>query len=71
MIIIKSSLCESTGQSPYFILFGVDKLLPYELLSSSHSPVYYVDDYVKCQIKVFSDGQKMVRDKLQLTNTAV
>ncbi len=37
---VNSSVCASTGQSPHFILFGVDKRLPYELLSSTHSPVY-------------------------------
>ncbi len=67
---INSSVCESTGQSPHFILFGVEKRLPYDLLSSSHTPVYSVDDYVRCQIKVFSDIHKSVKHKLRSTNTA-
>ncbi len=68
---INSSVCASTGQSPHFILFGVDKRLPYELLSSTHSPVYNAEDYVKCHLKVFSDIYKSVRSKLQATNTAM
>ncbi len=31
---INSSLCESTGQSPHFIIFGVEKRLPYDHLTS-------------------------------------
>ncbi len=42
--IMKSSICESTGHSPNLIFFGVEKLLPYDLLSSSHTPVYKADD---------------------------
>ncbi len=68
---INSSVCASTGQSPHFILFGVDKRLPYELLSSMHFPVYNAEDYVKCHLKVFSDIHKSVRSKLQATNTAM
>ncbi len=44
---INSSVCASTGQSPNYILFGVDKRLPYELMSSMHSPVYNAEKYVK------------------------
>ncbi len=47
-----SSACDSTGQSPHFMLFGVEKRLPYALLSSFSANVYNVDDYVKCQQKV-------------------
>ncbi len=68
---INISVCASTGQSPPYILFGVDKRLLYELLSSTHSPVYNVEDYVKCHLKVFSDIHKSVRSKLQATNTAI
>ncbi len=43
----------------------------YDLLSSLHTPVYNVDNYITCQIKVFSDIHKSVKDKLHSTNTAV
>ncbi len=68
---INSSVCASTGQSPHFILFGVGKRLPYELLSSTHSPVYNAEDYVKSHLRVFSDIHESVRSKLQATNTAM
>ncbi len=36
---INSSVCESTGKSSHFILFGVDIRLSYDLLTGTHSPV--------------------------------
>ncbi len=69
---INSRACESTGQSPHYIIFGDEKRLPYDLLSSSHSRVYNANDYVKSQLKVFS--QKGHRKSLRLcacNNTSV
>ncbi len=68
---INISVCESTGQSPHFILFGFENRLSCDFLNSFSTPVYNVDDYVKCQLKVFSDIHKSVRNKLQATNTAM
>ncbi len=59
---INSRVCESTGQSHNYIIFGVEKRLPYDLLSSSQSRVYNIDDYAKCQLKVFSDIHSSVRE---------
>ncbi len=67
---IKSSLCELTGQSPHFIVFGVEKRLPYDLLTSSQPPVYDYEDYSKVQLKVFGDIHKQVKDKLLQSSTA-
>ncbi|RUM30633.1 MAG: hypothetical protein DSY32_02035 [Aquifex sp.] len=61
---INSSVCESTGQSPYYILYGTEKRLPYDLLSSPQKPVYNFDDYAKSQLRVFSDIHTDVRDRL-------
>ncbi len=47
---INSRVRESTGQSPHYIIFGVEKKLPYDLLSSSHSPVYNIDAYSKVRL---------------------
>ncbi len=33
---INSRFCKPTGQSPHYMIFGVEKRLPYDLLSSSH-----------------------------------
>ena len=64
---INSNVCESTGHSPHYIVFGEEIRLPYDLLTSSHSPVYDVDDYAKCQRKVFSDIHQDVVKRLQLS----
>ncbi len=66
-----SRVCEFTRQSPHYIIFGVEKRLPYDLLSSSHSRVYNVDGCAKCQLKVFSDIHSNVREKLQETSEAM
>ena len=44
---INGSPCESTGQSPHYIVFGVENKFPYDLLSSPQNPVYNFDDYAK------------------------
>ncbi len=67
---INSSLCESTGQSPHFIIFGVDKRLPYDLLTSPQPPVYDYEDYSKVQLKIFGNIHKQVKDKLLQSSTA-
>ncbi len=61
---INSSICECMGQSPLYIIFRVEKRLPYDLLSSLHTPVYNVGDYIKCQINIFSDIHKLVKEEL-------
>ncbi len=68
---INSRVCESTGQSPHYIIFGVEKRHSYDLLSSSHSRVYNIDDYAKCQLKVFSNIRSIVRERLQETSEAM
>ena len=68
---INGSVCESTGQTPHFILYGSDKRLPYHLLLNTQPPVYNPDDYVKSQLQVFSDIHKTVREKLHCTNAAM
>ena len=62
---INSSVCESTGKSPHYILYGIDKNLPYDLLASPQKPVYNVDDYVKQHMHVFKNIHTQVRSKLQ------
>ncbi len=50
---INASVCESTGQSPHYIVFGCHKRLPYDLLSSRQPPVYNPEDYAKIQLQIF------------------
>ncbi len=50
---INSSVNDSTGKSPHYILFGVEKRLPYDLLTSTQQPVYNIENYSQQQIHVF------------------
>ncbi len=61
-----SRVCESKGQSPHFIVFGVEKRLPY-LLSSSHTLIYNVANYVKSKFSlIFTSRSKTNCDLLIL-----
>ena len=61
---VNGSVCESTGMTPHHILYGVEKRLPYDLLSKPQTPVYNVDDYVSCQRLVFKDIYQAVQENL-------
>ncbi|MPC53725.1 hypothetical protein E2C01_047624 [Portunus trituberculatus] len=62
---INGSPYESTGQSPHFIIYEVEKRFPYDLLSSPQKPVYNFDDYAKKQLRVFSDIHQKVQSRLR------
>ena len=61
---INSSVCESTGKTPYYILNGMDKRFPYDLLTNPPKPVYNIDNYVDQHLQVFAQIHKKVRDNL-------
>ncbi len=62
---INSSTTESTGKSPHYILYGVDKRLSYDLSASPQKPVYNIDNYAKQHMHVFTDIHAKVRRRLQ------
>ncbi len=64
---INCSVNDSTGKSPYFKMFGVEKRFPYDLLTSCSQPVYNIDTYAKQQIQVFSQIHPEVRISLKAT----
>ena len=64
---INGSVCESTGKSPYYILYGKEKRLPYDLLNAKSKPVYNMEDYCKSHMKVFSNIHQDVHNRLQKT----
>ena len=61
---INGSVCESTAKTPHYILYGIDKRLPYDLLAGPSKPVYNIDDYSSQHMRVFTDIHKKVREKL-------
>ncbi len=62
---INSSVNDSTGKSPHYILFGVKKRLHYDLLTSTPQPVYNIENYSQQQIHVFSKIHSSVRETLK------
>ncbi len=65
---INTSVNESTGKSPHYIIYGVEKRLPYDLLTSAAQPVYNIEDYAKQQMQMFSTIHAIVREKLKATD---
>ncbi len=49
------------------MLFGVEKRLHYDLLTSTPQPVYNIENYFQQQIHVFSKIHSSVREKLTAT----
>ncbi|KAG0714498.1 hypothetical protein GWK47_014020 [Chionoecetes opilio] len=47
---INSSYNESINETPHFILFGVDKRLPYDMLLAKPQPLYVPENFAKVQI---------------------
>ncbi len=65
---LNSSVNDSTGKSPHYILFGVGKRLPYDLLTNPQQPVYNIDNYTQ-QLHDFGNLHFIVRSKLKATKT--
>ncbi len=66
---LNSSVKDSTGKSPHYILYGVEKRLPYDLLISPQQPVYNTDNYAQQQLHVFGKIHASVKSKLKATKT--
>jgi len=66
---INSSYNASISESPHFVLFGVDKRLPYDILLNKPEPVYNPDNYAKVQLSAFQRIHQAVRDHLSSSNS--
>ncbi len=64
---INASVNDSTGKSPHYILYGVEKRLPYDLLTKPKQPIYNIDKYKQQQIYNFSNIHSEVRSQLKVT----
>ena len=62
---INSTVNESTGKTPYYIMYGDEKRLPYEVVVEDPLPVYNYEDYAKVQRKVFQITFGEVRRSLE------
>ena len=64
---INSSYNASINESPFYVLYGTDKRLPYDVLLEKPQPLYNPEDYVKSQRAVFQRIHQSVRSHLQQT----
>ncbi len=64
---LNSSVNDSKGKSPHYILFGVEKRLPYDLLTRPQQSVYNTDNNTQQQLHVFGKTHSSVRSKLKAT----
>lgn len=55
----------ATGESPHYMIFGEDKLLPYDLLSAEPQAVYNYDDCIATNIDKFQLIYSRVRDHME------
>ncbi len=66
---LNSSVIDSTSKSPHYILFGVEKRLLNDLLTSPQQPVYNTHNYTQQQLHVFGKIHSSARSKLKATKT--
>ncbi len=62
---LNTQVNSATGESPHYIIFGEDKLLPHVLLSPEPQPVYNYDDYIATNINKFQLIHRRVRDHMK------
>ena len=65
---INSAYNSSINESPYFVIFGTDKRLPYDVLLDKPQPVYNSDAYAKVQLSSFQRIHQAVRGSIQSSN---
>ena len=61
---LNTAIHSSINESPHFVLFGNDKRLPHELLSTAPRPLYCFEDYVTSTLNAFQRIHTSVRDHL-------
>ncbi len=68
---INSTYNSSIGETPHFVVFGVDKRLPYDVLLDHPRPLYNPDDYAKLQLSVFQKIHGAVHRRLTISQDAM
>ena len=62
---LNGSINSSIGDTPHFILYGVDKRLPYDLLLDEIRPLYNYDDFVQVRFRQSQSIFRKVKRQLE------
>ncbi len=62
---LNAHVSAATGESPHYIIFGEDKLLPYELLNAEPQPIYNYDDYIAVSLNKLQLIHSRVREHMK------
>ncbi len=62
---LNTQINSATDETPHYILFGVDKNLPYSLLESELCQVYKCDDFILTRINKFQETLQGIRDQMK------
>lgn len=62
---LNTQINSATSETPHYIIFGKDKILPYELFTSEQRPIYNYDDYVANNVQKFQSIHNRVREHMK------
>ena len=62
---LNTQINTATGETPHYIIFGEDKTLPYDLLTSEPKTVYNADDYINVRVQKFQVIHQRVRNHMK------
>ncbi len=62
---LNTQINTATGETPYYVIFGEDKTLPYDLLNAEPRTVYNADDYIKGRVQKFQVIHQRVRNHMK------
>ena len=61
---MNNQINETINETPHYVLFGEDKILPYQLLRGKSQPVNNVNDYCKVRTKDFQLIYQRIKEEL-------
>lgn len=62
---LNSQINSVTGETPHYIIFGENKVLPYELLDCARKPMYNHDDFISNRIIRFQAIHQRVEEHMK------
>ena len=62
---LNTQINSATGETPHFIVFGRDKVLPYEIFTTEQRPIYNYDDYIANNVQRFKSIHARVSEHMK------